>query len=66
MPSFDTGRELTADLPEKVDVMTSTNRSAEVGCEELAPIGAKSGSVGQESIEYWFFCGDGVAMRVPR
>jgi len=79
MPSHDTEREFASDLPGRVGEVTS---SAEIGGNILAaakqwdamssrappttPSGAKSGSVGRESIEYWFFCGDGAAMRERR
>ena len=79
MPSYGTGREFTSDLPGKVGEVASTKRGAEIGSHILAAAkprdamgsrapptasdGAKSGSAGCASIEYWFFCGDGVVMR---
>ena len=80
MPSHGSGREFTSDLLGTAAEVIATAGSAEIGGKISAPAKqwgamdsrvpstadrAQTGSADQASIEYWYFCGDGDAMRGP-
>ncbi len=80
MPSHGIERGFSPDLPATAAEVIAMTGSAEIGSNVPAaakqrgamgiraprtPDRGQSGSVDQASIEYWFFCGDGAAMRRP-